>query len=1031
MSGIYLTRVRISNFRTYGPGFQLDLPPGPGILVLNGMNGLGKTAFFEAIEWALTGTVQRLRTRLRPNMQLDRRLTREAADVASGTHEVELTFNEGTVLRRNATESPSSASLVELLRQPDWKPAIHDVGTYLRLTHFLPQSSRERYLEHDEDEQWQLLKGPAGVERLEKFRALLNDRKALAAFTARIEHLELVRENSKRAFEDWTLRLQQREALRAGVLASGACSPERAIEVVEQIRQQIATLEDAPAPADPGGSEAAQRLVALRRTLDSRRTHVVEALQRIPTAEKTVTDWEALVSRRGAVLERQRVIEASLPVKLAAAETAIASFNEKRDQLTLTESMAQEASRRAENLRLILNALRALSEEITPALQSARENLATISGRENELSERMRLHVESRATRENIERQIRETRQTQASLAPSAARLVAALETRTAAERAVASREAALEEARIASEKEADAVRNVATTTENVAQLQARFDAEQAAADIISKAVAEIAGHLHEEDTCCPVCEHLYAPGELRARARAAVRRLAPGFGDLTEKLDTARQAVATANGALLEARRLSGFAAEKLGAITRAQEEAATRKSALENDPVFPLIEIGALTTWLEARQNELSELADRLSVELAAPPSSSELDRESQSLRDAGERLARERAQSATTLHSLESQRDDYEAILGAHLPLIAPLDRHDVAGLAVARDQAMRQIAEHTLLAGTLKAELQPLEAAVRTNQESYRASQNDQKNALDELQTIERLATGLIADWRRCGLAGEPDRETLSKHRSDWLELQSQYDGMLERQRVIAEELLAWQQHEQLRRLEGDLRSAVERDGEADEASHQDRLEKSIQEADAALSRAQAAAQQAAEISQELQVSAETFSTTALAPLSNQISAFSRLVSPFGYQFHVRARHAATQVRAELAISDHNRATGNRAPREHDPAMWLSEGQASALGLCVLLGASTAYRWARWPALLLDDPLQNTDLIHAAAFVNIIRGLMKDSSYQIFVSTHDGQEADFLIRRCTQLGLPVTRMDFLGLTPEGVRYKTKVE
>jgi hypothetical protein len=38
-------------------------------------------------------------------------------------------------------------------------------------------------------------------------------------------------------------------------------------------------------------------------------------------------------------------------------------------------------------------------------------------------------------------------------------------------------------------------------------------------------------------------------------------------------------------------------------------------------------------------------------------------------------------------------------------------------------------------------------------------------------------------------------------------------------------------------------------------------------------------------------------------------------------------------------------------------ERDPEWWLSEGQMSAMGLSVLLGASTVYRWSRWRALLL--------------------------------------------------------------------------
>ncbi len=1031
MSEAYLTRVRISNFRTYGPGFQIDLPAGPGILVLNGMNGLGKTAFFEAIEWALTGSVQRLKGRLRANMQLDRRLTREAPGVAPGTHEVELTFSEGTVLRRNAVESPTSANLAGFLRRPEWKQPIRDVGTYLRLTHFLPQSSRERYLEHDEDEQWQLLKGPTGVERLEKFRALLNDRKALAAFAARIEHLQVVQENAKRVLADWASRLQQREALRAGVTASGACSPEQAMEFVEQMQGQLATLDEGGAPPTFGGTDAMQRLIGLQRALEIRRGQTAEMLQRLSTVEETLAEWEGLLTRRTAAQERQGVIEASLPTKLAAAETATAAVKDKRERVTRTESTVQESTRRAESLRLILNALRTLSEEIAPALQATQATLASASSRETQLAERMNLHAEERAVRENLQRSVREIRQTQASLEPSAARLTAALAARVAAEGALLSQGAVSEEVRLTRGAEAGAAQKIVATTEEVTRIQARLEAAQAVSDVIAKAVAEIAGHLHEQDTRCPVCEQVYSPGELRAKALAAAAHLTPGLEDLPAQLDLARGALTSANEALVEAQRVSGLAVEKLTAIVYAQEQAASQKLAVENDSFFPLMELDALTGWLEARRTELSERAAQLSTQFAALRPQEEFDRESQDLSTVRGQLAREKARSTANSQLLEGRRDECEAVLGVHLPLVLPLSRQDVTGLTAARNEAVRQIAELNLLAETLKAELRPLEDVGRAAQDDLRTSQVDQKNAADELQRISRASTRLVTSWRQTQLDGEPNRETLAQRRGGLLELRSRYESMLERQRVTAGGLLAWQRHEQLRRLEQEMRAAMESGGDADETRLQTRLEDSLRGAEAAVGRAQAASRRAAEISQRLQVSAETFSTAALAPLSDQISAFSRLVSPFGYQFHVRARHAPTQVRAELAISDPTRNAGRRGTKEHDPAMWLSEGQASALGLCVLLGASTAYRWARWPALLLDDPLQNTDLIHAAAFVDIIRGLMKDSGYQMFVSTHDGQEADFLIRRCAQLDLPITRMDLLGLTPDGLRYKVRTE
>ncbi len=59
MSPLYLWRIEISNFRAYGDHFSLSMP-GPGVTILTGPDGLGKSTFFESIEWALTGRVRRL-----------------------------------------------------------------------------------------------------------------------------------------------------------------------------------------------------------------------------------------------------------------------------------------------------------------------------------------------------------------------------------------------------------------------------------------------------------------------------------------------------------------------------------------------------------------------------------------------------------------------------------------------------------------------------------------------------------------------------------------------------------------------------------------------------------------------------------------------------------------------------------------------------------------------------------------------------------------------------------------------------------
>ncbi|MFC1429206.1 AAA family ATPase [Streptacidiphilus sp. N1-3] len=53
--GVYLASVTAEGFRGIGPAATLDLPPGPGLTIVQGRNGSGKSSFAEGIEVAVTG----------------------------------------------------------------------------------------------------------------------------------------------------------------------------------------------------------------------------------------------------------------------------------------------------------------------------------------------------------------------------------------------------------------------------------------------------------------------------------------------------------------------------------------------------------------------------------------------------------------------------------------------------------------------------------------------------------------------------------------------------------------------------------------------------------------------------------------------------------------------------------------------------------------------------------------------------------------------------------------------------------------
>ena len=64
-SAVYLTAIEVEGFRGIGPPTTLNIDPGPGLTLVVGRNGSGKSSFSEALEMTLLGTNQRWEQRVK------------------------------------------------------------------------------------------------------------------------------------------------------------------------------------------------------------------------------------------------------------------------------------------------------------------------------------------------------------------------------------------------------------------------------------------------------------------------------------------------------------------------------------------------------------------------------------------------------------------------------------------------------------------------------------------------------------------------------------------------------------------------------------------------------------------------------------------------------------------------------------------------------------------------------------------------------------------------------------------------------
>ena len=552
---MYLRNVTISDFRAFPTDFSLDLTPGPGLTLIVGQNGLGKSTFFEALEWCLTGEVKRLRDLpTEGSKKIDFLARRRSDGTEADRYGVELIFQpkpdtrigrwcerEGTGFR--ASFEPDQAAVIKSLKSPAWQEPVSDLGAYLRLTHFLSQSGEQRFAAQDSKQRWSALEAPAGTERLNRVRQRLGNKGVTAAFNRRRRSAEEQIRIAEAELDRWNELLDRRESARKIAESGGALSPSELLP-----RLELLWLEATPVVGElrtAGDATIEDRLQYFGQRLEMARPAIFAQLGVLRSLDDVTAQWRRSVDDGAADSTLVDSLRNQLDSLMGSIDRVQESISEKDNALKQRlEEREQLARQRFDLIKLL---------ETFSELQVRRADESAIIGRIEEdtatLAEALSRSLA--AAKAADDRRLLEREFAALSDRQAAVRELRNLYSRWSAANSVAtrlaSRLAALSKAEEGLEAEAHALEQ-----ERIARISVLRDAEQQLekvrfqATAIEAAVASIASVLTEQDTQCPLCASTFPLGELKKLASSASGLSFASLASAEDLVETQREAIRT-----------------------------------------------------------------------------------------------------------------------------------------------------------------------------------------------------------------------------------------------------------------------------------------------------------------------------------------------------------------------------------------------------------------------------------------------------------------------------------------------------
>jgi exonuclease SbcC len=981
-----LDSITLNNIRRFGEDVEIKM--GAGATILLAPNGTGKTTVFEGIELALTGGVRRLDGNIST-------IVGEGKKQASAL----LNFTEAiskVVVDENGEIHHEINDLDRLLQGTS-----QDQLPYLfRLTHLLDQHEGRWFVQADEKEAGKILGSvPIGKDANRVGDSLASTNLAFIAIL-KSEKERLAGVIEKR--DNWLNILKDKNETLSGLSDS--------LEPVENIFKSIVEIEknlDKEKKFEIISIPTAVACCAELRVILGRKNETVSSFKMsLGLAPTYIEQFDELKKQHAVLSESIGKLNNIKNEKYTNYQKSQSNLKEKREEHQAQAGRtlnAQNVLNTQKKLGTTRNVLAIKDEEYTKIQTKINDFNATNIEKQNEL---IRLNNIVSAHRLFGEREAM-LRTKINGIAESRIQLIKWKNLELSLNRYNGEEPKLIEQLGVLERRLSDAISELSERDKTVSQLQIIYDGLNAVSGIVSGAVGVIADNLPKTSENCPVCNQFHGVEELQHRIANSVASIDPELADVKNRLDGIKEIWISAEKVVNSLIERKNELQDKLSELQACKNKITEEIDFLRSkDSFLSMGDIPLVESHIDEESKSFEESREKLVREVASAdgvPS----DENILELKEALRRVEIEILEAKNFEVEISSERDD----LKKTLELIV-----DLEGIELTMEAAVTKLSSEETSLVNAKSVLVEAEILNNNYKEEYVKGGDDltaeELKLQNNIESIEKCK----AKWQAITLVNDPSVQIL-EDAVNQAEYDTKYFNTMEAKVTrLRSQLAGWESSES---LDGILKEIDEKRGELSEAGQTDKLETDVQFHQRLIEDIQVKESTYKDFSGYLKVELEGVKEQINSVIPEWRALLKRIVrderiSQAGLSYIQKNQKGKAFVTLPINGKD---TIANLVG---------SEAQMTDMQLSFLLTMAAKHPWCNWKGLLLDDPTQHHDMVHASAVFDVLRDYIVDRGFQVLLATHDAQQARFFMRKLENDGID-SRLLVLEPGEDGVRCK----